>query len=383
MVAGYTACVLLLAVLYYLVPGLRAAAWSLLGLTGVAGCWPGRASTGRPPGALALLAAGSLTSLAGQVLALASAGPGGRPPPFPSPADVCDLAAYPLYVAGLVLFIRARTAGRDRRGLLDTLTVTAGGAVLAWLYLVLPGARAAGLSGLGRTAAIGYPLGDLLMLALLAGLLARLLAEGGGRIRSVQLLALGGIALLAADVGYSRLLEQDGSGRRLLAVSAGWAVCYAAWGAAALHPSMTRLTQPGLRQPPQRSPVRLALLLLAALIAPAVLLAGALDRHLPDAAVIAICSAVLYLLVISRLADTTRSLRVALDRTQVLRAAGESLAAAATEEQAASVVRAAVSSLIAPPRPQAVQLAVRDSGTLRRSVPRHGSRPGRPTCPRR
>ena len=382
MVAGYTACVLLLAVLYYLVPGLRAAAWSLLGLTGVAGLLAGpRVNRPARRAPWRLLAAGGLTSLAGQVLALASAGPGGRPPPFPSPADVCDLAAYPLYVAGLVLFIRARTAGRDRRGLLDTLTVTAGGAVLAWLYLVLPGARAAGLSGLGRTAAIGYPLGDLLMLALLAGLLARLLAEGGGRIRSVQLLALGGIALLAADVGYSRLLEQDGSGRRLLAVSAGWAVCYAAWGAAALHPSMTRLTQPGRRQPPQRSPVRLALLLLAALIAPAVLLAGALDRHLPDAAVIAICSAVLYLLVISRLADTTRSLRVALDRTQVLRAAGESLAAAATEEQAASVVRAAVSSLIAPPRPQAVQLAVRDSGTLRLVSAPPWQPPGPPDLP--
>ena len=141
---------------------------------------------------------------------------------------------------------------------------------------------------------------------------------------------------------------------------------YAAWGAAALQPSMTRLTQPARRRPPpRRSRVRLALLLAASLLAPAVLLTEALDRHLPAAAVIAVCSAVLYLLVISRLADATGSLRVALDRTQVLRAAGESLASAATEEQVASVVRAAVSALIAPPHPQAVQLAVRDGGGLR------------------
>ena len=85
---------------------------------------------------------------------------------------------------------------------------------------------------------------------------------------------------------------------------------------------MTRLTRPPGRPPPQRSRVRLALLLAASLLAPAVLLTEALDRQLPAAAVIAVCSAVLYLLVISRLADATGSLRVALDRTYVLRAAG-------------------------------------------------------------
>jgi diguanylate cyclase (GGDEF)-like protein/PAS domain S-box-containing protein len=364
--AGYAAWLVLLAVACYLVPGLRPAAWSLLGLTGVAGLVSGvllHQPARRAP--WLLLAAGSLCALAGQVLALASAGPAGRPPPFPSLADACYLASYPLYLAGLALLSQARAAGRDRRGLLDTLTVTAGGAVLTWLYLVLPGIRAAGLPGLGRAAAIGYSLAELLLLAVLAGLLARLLADGGWRIRSAQLLALGGIALLAAGLGYSRLLELDGSLHRLLLVSAGWAVGYAAWGAAALHPSMTRLTQRARRLPPRRSRVRLALLLVASLLAPAVLLTEALDRQLPAAAVIAVCSAVLYLLVISRLADATGSLRAALDRTHVLRTAGESLASAATEEQVASVVRAAVSSLIAPPHPQAVQLAVREGRTLR------------------
>ena len=364
--AGYTAWLVLLAVAYCLVPGLRPAAWSLLGLTGVGGLVAGlllHRPARRAP--WLLLAAGSLCALAGQVLALASAGPAGRPPPFPSAADACYLASYPLYLAGLALLSRARAAGRDRRGLLDTLTVTAGAAVLAWLYLVLPGIRAAGLAGLGRAAAIGYSLGELLLLAVLAGLLARLLADGGWRIRSAQLLALGGIALLAAGLGYSRLLELDGSRHRLLVVSAGWAVGYAAWGAAALHPSMTRLTQRTRRLPPRRSRVRLTLLLAASLLAPAVLLTEALDRQLPAVAVIAVCTAVLYLLVNSRLADATGALRVALDRTHVLRAAGESLASAATEEQVASVVRAAVSSLIAPPHPQAVQLAVRDGRTLR------------------
>ena len=181
--AGYAACLLLLVAVYYLLPALRAAAWTLLGLTGVAAMVAGvliNRPARRAP--WLLLAAGSLCLLAGQVLDLASAGPAGQPPRFPSPADVCYLASYPLYLAGLVLFIRARAAGQDRRSLVDTLTVTAGAATAAWLYLVLPGIRAAGLSGLGRAVALGYPLGDLLVLALLAGLLA----PGGWRIRPVR-----------------------------------------------------------------------------------------------------------------------------------------------------------------------------------------------------
>jgi hypothetical protein len=113
LMAGYAACLVLLAVAYYLLPGLRAAAWSLLGLTGVAGLVTGvllHRPARRAP--WLLLAAGSLCALAGQVLALASAGLAGRPPPFPSPADACYLASYPLYLAGLALLIRARAAGR-------------------------------------------------------------------------------------------------------------------------------------------------------------------------------------------------------------------------------------------------------------------------------
>ncbi|HTT53064.1 MAG TPA: EAL domain-containing protein [Streptosporangiaceae bacterium] len=360
--AGYTAWMLLLAAACYLLPGLRAVAWGLLGLSGVTAMVAGplrHRPARRAP--WLLLAAGSLCLLAGQLVALAYAGPAGRPPAFPSPADGCYLAAYPLFLAGLALFIRGRATGRDRRSLADALTVAAGAGLLAWLYLVFPDTRAAGLPGLGRAIAVSYPIGDVLLVALLA----RLVAPGGWRTRAVQLLTVGGVALLAADVGYSRLLELDGSLHRLLAVSAGWAVLYLAWGAAALHPSMTRLTRPAPRQPAQGTPARLALLLVISLIAPAVLLTEALDRHLPGAAMVAVGSAVLYVLVISRLAHATGSLREALNRTQVLRAAGESLASAASQEQAAAVVRAAVTSLIAAPRPQAVQLAVLDGGTLR------------------
>ncbi len=140
---------------------------------------------------------------------------------------------------------------------------------------------------------------------------------------------------------------------------------YTAWGAAALHPSMTELTEPVARQRAPSSVVRLILIMLASLVAPAVLLAEALEHRVQDAGVIAVCSALLYVLVLSRLADVAAALRRALARAQVLRLAGAALAAAATVEQAASAVRSGVASLMENRQRGPVLLAVREGGTLR------------------
>src|ERR1700733_14089866 len=45
---------------------------------------------------------------------------------------------YPLLIAALLLFIRARPAGRDRRESADTLVPALGIALLAWFLLVMP-----------------------------------------------------------------------------------------------------------------------------------------------------------------------------------------------------------------------------------------------------
>ncbi len=47
---------------------------------------------------------------------------------------------------------------------------------------------------------------------------------------------------MASDVAFG-LLQLYGSFRPGTAADLGWAVFYAAWGAAALHPSMTTLTR--------------------------------------------------------------------------------------------------------------------------------------------
>src|SRR3712207_8095554 len=77
----------------------------------------------------------------------------------------------------------------------------------------------------------------------------------------------------------------------------GWLFFYGAWGAAALHPDMPRLTDalPAYGQATTRA--RLAMLTLVPLIPPGLLLSEGLRGKVTDVAVIAMSSAALILLV--------------------------------------------------------------------------------------
>ena len=280
--------------------------------------------------------------------------------PFPSFADILYLMEYPFYAAAALVFIRFRSPERDRRSVLDALTLTVGLALLSWLYVVLPYARDPALTWLQKTVAAAYPLGDVLVLAMVA----RLLAPETMRSRAVQLLTAGTVGLLTADVLYG-LIQLHGTFHNGTAVDLGWAVLYAAWGAAALHPSMAQLTDPVAAQPAEASPLRLFVLMLGALIAPAVLLVGSLRGHFPDGSFIAVFSAALYLLVLTRLSDTAGSHRRALGRERAVRQAGASLASAGRVEAAAAAAGSAAAALAVPADCQGLLLAVRDSDGYR------------------
>ena len=309
---GYTAWMAVLVAVYYLWPGLRAESWGLLGLSGVAAIVAG-VIINRPArkAPWLILAVAQLSFVGGQGSFLVAELVGTQLP-FPSFADVLYLTTYPLYAAALLIFIRWRTPDRDRRSLIDALTLTAGLGLLSWIYLILPYANNPHLSWLQKSVAIGYPLCDVLVLAVVA----RLLAPGSWQSRSVQLLTLGIVGELVSDTLYG-LIQLYGSSpfHNGTPVDLGWAVIYTAWGAAALHPTMTELTNPVTRQRVEVSPGRLAVLLLASLIAPVVLFARALQVNGVDEGVIAVFSAILYLLVLSRLWDVAVSHRRALGRT--------------------------------------------------------------------
>jgi diguanylate cyclase (GGDEF)-like protein/PAS domain S-box-containing protein len=357
--AGYVIWMAFLVVMYYQLPGLRSVTWALLGLSGVgaiaAGVVINRPARKAP---WLLLAVANLSFIAGQTSFLVMTQLK-IDVPFPSFADALYLLEYPLYAAGVLIFIRWRSPEGDRRSLIDALILTTGLALLSWLYLILPYARNPELTWLQKSVAIAYPLGDVLVLAMIA----RLLAPGTVRVRSVQLLTLGAIGVLASDVAYG-LIQLHVTFHNGTIVDLGWAVLYTAYGAAALHPTMTQLTRPATARRAEASPVRLIVLLLASLIAPAVLFIESLRHHYRDGGVVAVFSAVLYLLVLSRLWDIAASHRRALNRERTLRRAGASLAAAGTVTDAAAAVRTAVVALIGPSPQRADALAVRIDGSF-------------------
>ena len=371
MLTGYSVWLALLVATYYVWPGLRVEAGGLFDLSGgfaiVAGVVINRPARKTP---WLLLAVANLTFAAGQISFLVLTDVVKANVPFPSVADVFYLATYPLYAAGMGIFIWSRSPDRDRRSLIDALTLTVGLALLSWIYLILPYVHHPGLSWLQKSVAIAYPLGDVLVLAMLA----RLLVPGTARARSVQLLTLGTVGLLVSDVSYG--LEQlHGSFHSGSVVVLGWAVFFGAWGAAALHPSMAELTRPVIRQPAVTSPVRLTVLMLASLIAPVVLFTQSVSGRNHDDSVIAVFSALLYLLVLSRLWDVAASHRRVLRRERAVRLAGVSLASAVSVTEAVATIERAAVALFDPRSPREALLVVRDDDMLRRAAAADGNSP--------
>jgi diguanylate cyclase (GGDEF)-like protein len=120
-------------------------------------------------------------------------------PPFPSISDGFYLAFYPLAYAGLVLLVRSRVhrfhASQWLDGLAASLVVAAAGAAL-----ILPPILAATEGSVAAVATtLAYPLGDLLVLMLLAAL-AGLMGWRPGR--AVGLLAAGCAIFALADSLY-------------------------------------------------------------------------------------------------------------------------------------------------------------------------------------
>ena len=357
---GYAIWVVFLIAAYYGLPGLRLETWGLISLSGViaivAGIVLNRPARKAP---WLVLAAAQASFAAGQFSFLIAA-KRGVVLPFPSFADALYLLTFPLYAVAFLIFIKCRSPDKDRRSLIDALTLTAGLALLSWTFLIRPYVHNPDLDGLQKIVAIAYPLGDVLTLALIV----RLLAPGSGRTRCVQLLTLGSFGCLVSDVAFDAV-QLHGTFHNGTIIDLGWALFYTAWGAASLHPTMTTLTEPVPRQQGEVSPSRLALLMLASLIAPVVLLTTVPKGPTSDVSVIAVFSAVLYLLVLTRLWDAAASHRRALDRERVLRQTGLSLVTAGDVPGVAATVKDAVAALLGTHAQGDALLEVRVDGKLR------------------
>jgi diguanylate cyclase (GGDEF)-like protein/PAS domain S-box-containing protein len=265
--------------------------------------------------------------------------------PVPSVADYFYLAGYPVLALGLVLLVRYRVRGADLASALDGVMVAIGVGVLAWVFVMAPYARDHSLSLAEQIVPIAYPALDLLLVAVVV----RLLLSRGVHNPSFRLLAASVVALLVADGFYAVATLHntyvDGN-----FIDLGWLVSYALWGAAALHPSMSRLTEASPSSGARRSRIALILLALAALTSPVTLIIQEVRGAGSDEVLLAASSATMFVLVLARLSLTTRALdtsnrelSAAGTRQGVLTDAAVAFVSAADVESTAAIaVRAAV-----------------------------------------
>ncbi len=241
---------------------------------------------------------------------------------FPSPGDAIYLTVYPALVGGLLLLVRRRNPDGDRAAGIDALILTVGFALLSWVILVSPNIHLSGLSLLAKSVSTAYPLGDILLLAAVI----RLAVDAGKRAPAFYFLVASIVSLLIVDSAYTYALLVNGYHHQL-SFDVGWIAYYVLWGAAALHPSMRTLDQPATDVRTRLTPLRLALLAIACLIAPGIRFAEELGN--PDVLVVIVASALLFLLVVSRMAGLVRQEERQAARELALRHAGVELVAAA------------------------------------------------------
>ena len=342
----YLALGALASVAYFSVPGLEGngLVFSLIGLSAAAAIVVG-ARRNRPRQLLPwmLFAAAQVSFVVGDLLYYAFHFD------FPSVGDVFYLAVYPLLVAGLLILIRARSAGRDRGSLLDASVITVGLGLLAWVFLIEPYTQLEGLGGLERLMSIAYPLMDVLLLAVAA----RLAMGSGTRSPSFHLIGLGIVSLLATDSVYGYIELHSGYGQGGL-LDAGWLLYYLLWGTAALLPGMRQLDERSPDVRPTLTGRRLLPLAGATLIAPGVAIIQSIKD--PEAAfsVSSVASAVLFLLVLARMTGLVKSLRLSVDdehralfREGVLRRAAAALGGAPDRDAVEQVTLEAAQALTA------------------------------------
>ena len=246
---------------------------------------------------------------------------------FPSIGDAFYLAVYPALMAGMIVLVRRRNPRRDPAAFIDAAILTIGIGLISWVFLIAPNIHLSGLSWPAKAVSVAYPLGDVLLLAAAI----RLAVDAGRRAPAFYFLVSSIVCLLATDSAYNYAILKDTYSHSQLIYDAGWILYYLLWGASALHPSMRVLEEPATDSRARLTSVRLALLGAACLISPSIRFFQSIDNA--DVLVLIVASAVLFLLVVTRMAGLVRQEERIVDRERTLRSAGVDLVGAAGREQ--------------------------------------------------
>ena len=185
---------------------------------------------------------------------------------FPSLLDGIYLLFYPMLFVAIGRFLQA-SGNPDRAAWVDASIWTIGVAGLLWEPLIRPYVVVADTSFAGYVVALAYPMLDLGLLLMVL----RMLAGRASLHPAAVLLTSALMVEVVIDFIYT-VRELQGTYVPGELTDVGWMLVNLLLGAAALHPSMVRLTQPLSRPARLPSPRRLQALLVPALVVPAVLL---------------------------------------------------------------------------------------------------------------
>ncbi len=242
--------------------------------------------------------------------------------PYPSIIDVVYLSGYVIRGLALHSMNQARTRHQDLSGWIDSLIIGCGAGLLSWIFLMEPYADNASLTFLERMVSIAYPLTNVFLLAVVV----RMWISPGKRPPAYFILS-GGLGLwMIADTIYAKAIL-DGSYYNGHLLDAVWLLSSTLLAVSALHPTMRQLIEQGPQIQIKLNWQRLALLAGMSLLSPATLVIQAI-RDIPiNLPVVAGGSALLYLLIMSRMSGLMEQLGRAVAREQALRNASASFVA--------------------------------------------------------
>lgn len=126
--------------------------------------------------------------------------PAGVDVPTPNPTDPLYLATYPLFMAGVVLMVRARVIDVPWHRWLDGFVLALIVATPGVLLVIEPVLARSPIDPVGRAVTVAYPLGDVLLLGALLGTLPLMSWRLHG---SWKWVGLGLVCLTVADAAYS------------------------------------------------------------------------------------------------------------------------------------------------------------------------------------
>ena len=241
-------------------------------------------------------------------------------------ADLFYLSMFFTVALSMMQLTRGGALLKDRARLIDLLSCACTALLVVWVFMINQEGE------IGEISAANV-IGSLLLL----GVAGRLVAAAWFNWSAILLL-VGAVGMLIGDVVYPLLPGP--------LAETGYIVLYVAWGAAALHPSMVRLTMP---MPVRPAPWRghwAVLLGLSVATPPAVLLIEALSGQVEDGVVIAVAGGLTLMLTFTRLADSVSLNSKALTRERVLREASTALVAASDKASVDEAVRSAVKQLL-------------------------------------